>query len=469
MTGGSADFDYFVVIAGMRTGSNLLEEILNDHPALTCHGELFNPHFVGQPKSETAFGITRKERNADPLAMVSAVVADPDKLGGFRLFDGHDPRVLDHVLSDPRCARIVLNRNPADSYVSLTIARATQQWWLGDMQSQKTAEVAFDAEGFGEFLNDVAGFRRHVRQRMQAHGQTAFVVRYEDLSDRDIVDGMFRYLGVDPVKRNHKSKTKVQNPLPLLDKVSNPQDLRTALARYDPFELDRIPDFEPERGAGAPGVRVCDGQGLMFLPVESVATREVDEWLVTLNGGAPVSCALSQRELKTWMRDRPGHRAFAVVDHPLSRSFDVFRQTILGEGAEIDSRIVALLQRDFGLPENLQEIRDDMSLLKQGMLAYLQFLRGTLDGQTGVRVQPRWASQIALLAGYAKLRTPDVVFRKSDLSAQMRAFLPDCAPPDQPAPDGRLTQIYDPALEKAARAAYRRDYAFLGFDDWRPD
>lgn len=36
-------FDYFVIFAGMRTGSNYLERNLNAAPDLRCYGELYNP------------------------------------------------------------------------------------------------------------------------------------------------------------------------------------------------------------------------------------------------------------------------------------------------------------------------------------------------------------------------------------------------------------------------------------------
>lgn len=49
----------------------------------------------------------------------------PALLGGFRYFHDHDPRVLDMILDDPGCAKIILTRNPLDSYVSWKIAQAT--------------------------------------------------------------------------------------------------------------------------------------------------------------------------------------------------------------------------------------------------------------------------------------------------------------------------------------------------------
>ena len=61
-------FDYFVVFAEMRTGSNFLETNINRFDGLTCLGEAFNPHFIGYPQTEKLLGVTKKQRDADPLA-----------------------------------------------------------------------------------------------------------------------------------------------------------------------------------------------------------------------------------------------------------------------------------------------------------------------------------------------------------------------------------------------------------------
>ena len=119
-------FDSFVIFAEMRTGSNLLEAALNGIEGITCHGEAFNPHLIGFPDRETVLGVTLADRCADPMPLLARIKAAPG-LNGFRYFHDHDPRVLAPVLADPRCAKIILTRNPLHSYVSLKIARATGQ------------------------------------------------------------------------------------------------------------------------------------------------------------------------------------------------------------------------------------------------------------------------------------------------------------------------------------------------------
>ncbi|MEQ8365322.1 MAG: nodulation protein NodH, partial [Roseicyclus sp.] len=139
-------FEAFVLFAEMRTGSNYLEASLNELPDVDCLGEIYNPTFMGHHNTFEMFGYDMDRREADPLGLVDAMIAGTDGLPGFRLFHDHDDRVVDRVLSDPKFAKIILTRNPLDSYVSRKIATATGQWRLTDMKHQRSAQIRFDAE-----------------------------------------------------------------------------------------------------------------------------------------------------------------------------------------------------------------------------------------------------------------------------------------------------------------------------------
>ena len=81
-----ARFEYFVVFAEMRTGSNLLEASLNALDGVSCHGELFNHHFVGQPGKDRAFGVSLADRDAEPIGLLTAMRHADRDLPGFRFF-----------------------------------------------------------------------------------------------------------------------------------------------------------------------------------------------------------------------------------------------------------------------------------------------------------------------------------------------------------------------------------------------
>lgn len=468
----SPRFEMFAIIAGMRTGSNLLEELLSAHPQVTCHGELFNPHFVGIPGRDEALGVSRPDRDRDPSGMLAAVRADRSGISGFRIFDGHDDRALDAVLRDHGCAKIVLSRNPLDSYLSLKIARTTGQWWLGNLASARREKVRFDPGEFGEFLGQVGDFRRRIRRVLQETGQTAFVLDYDDLRAPKVISGLYTFLGCDPFPVPRRTRSKAQNPDPAIEKVTNPKALRTALSRIDPFDADLSPDFETALGAGVPRYRIAAGAPVMFMPVGHVACAEVDGWLAAISNGRSPETGHSQKELRAWMRDHPGHRRITVVEHPAHRIHSVFAGSILPPDRPGFAEIRDLLVRHHGLvlPDHPDDPAYDVAAHRAAFLGFLRYVRGNLGGQTGLRPSPEWATQSAILAGIGRFAAPDVVIRKENLGRDLERIAADLgltpAAPADPASVGArfsLGDILDDEVAQAVRAAYRRDFVQFGY------
>ncbi|HID67214.1 MAG TPA: hypothetical protein EYP31_02860 [Roseibacterium sp.] len=277
-------FDYFVVFAEMRTGSNFLESNLNAIEGLACHGEAFNGHFIGYPNRTEILGITQDARDDDPLCLITAIRDEPKALGGFRFFHNHDPRALDIVLDDPGCAKIILTRNPLDSYVSWKIAQTTGQWKLTDVKRRKDGKAAFDADEFRAHVEEQQAFQVRLLNRLQCSGQVAFYLAYEDLQSVAVMNGLADWLGVQGRLEALDARLKPQNPQPLTDKVANPEMMATALAGMDRFNLSRTPNFEPRRGAVVPSYVACVDTPLMFLPMQGGPQAEVLDWMALLDG-----------------------------------------------------------------------------------------------------------------------------------------------------------------------------------------
>ena len=214
-------FDYFVVFADMRTGSNFLESNLNAFESLQCHGEAFNPHFIGYPNKTELLGVTQPMREADPARLIHTIRDRSAGFGGFRFFHDHDPRALKICLDDPRCAKIVLTRNPAESYVSWKIAQATGQWKLTNVKRRKDSRIRFDAAEFDAHVARLQAFQMRILNRLQVTGQTAFYLAYEDLQDVEVMNGLARFLGSDERLEKLDGSLKKQNPSPLREKVMN--------------------------------------------------------------------------------------------------------------------------------------------------------------------------------------------------------------------------------------------------------
>lgn len=474
----SQRFDYFVVFAEMRTGSNFLESNLNAFPDLSCLGEAFNPHFIGYPNRETLLDLDQDARDADPARLIDAVKFE-EGIAGFRFFHDHDPRVLDIALDDPRCAKVVLTRNPVDSYVSKKIAQQTNQWKLTNVRKRKESLADFDADEFEAHMAALQDFQVYLLNRLQVTGQTAFHVAYEDLQSLEVMNGLAKYLGSAHALDSLDKTLKRQNPQPVSEKVADFEGMEQALARLDRFNLNRTPNFEPRRGPVVPAYMAAARSPLLWLPVRGGPEPEVDAWLAAIDGASPdeLHGKFTQKSLRQWMRAAPGHRSFAVLRHPLARAHAVFCRRILGTGKGSFGQIRRTLRRVHALelPEALPDPGYDASAHRAAFAAFLRFLKANLAGQTGVRVDAQWASQVSILQGMAEFALPDMIIREEEMAAYLPALAaqvgaPVEAEPRAAAPDTPFTlaDIHDAELESLARDAYGRDYLVFGFGDWQP-
>lgn len=455
------------MFAEMRTGSNFLEANLNALSGVTCHGEVFNPFFIGKKDQTDLFDITLTQREADPLPLLRRLRERTEGLSGFRYFHDHDPRVFDAVMDDPRCAKIILTRNPVESYVSWKIAQATGQWKLTNPKNIKTARARFDAAEFEDHLESLQAFQVRLMNRLQTAGQTAYYVDYEDIQNLDVINGLAAWLGVSARLEALDDKLKKQNPEDIAEKVMNYPAMEAALARLDRFNLSRTPNFEPRRPAGIPGYVAAQDVPLLFMPVKGGPVAQVAAWLSGFGG---LERDFTQKSLRQWKRSFPGHRSFAVVRHPLARAHAVFNDQVLGSTQQ-DFRNMLTRQHGVNLPKIGAHYADPQAY-RDGFLAFLRFAKKNLGGQTAVKVDPHWASQSGVLQGFAQAQAPDVVLREDRL-IQGLAWLCDevgathapLPPLDEPAPVA-LSGIWDEELEVACRDAYGRDYIAFGYDDY---
>ncbi len=470
-------FDSFVVFAEMRTGSNFLEANLNAFDGLSCLGEVFNPHFIGYPNSQDVLGITQAERDRDPAGLLKEIRSHEDGLAGFRFFHDHDPRILPAILEDERCAKIILTRNPVDSYVSWKIAQATGQWKLTNVKKRKDAKAQFDAAEFEAHLEALQAFQVTLMNALQTMGQTAFYVAYEDLQDVAVMNGLARWLGATSRLDSLNTALKRQNPEPISQKVENFAEMEQALARLDRFNLTRTPNFEPRRGPAVPGYVGGARTPLLYMPLKSGPEATVLNWMCALDGVPEEALVrdFNQQSLRQWKRERPAHRSFTVLRHPLARAHDAFCSKILSTGKGSYKGIRKTLRRAHNLPIPEGQPGSDYTLEahREAFTAFLHFLKANLAGQTAVRIDGHWASQTQALQGMAELTLPDMLVREDEMTSYLPALamqVGHAAPPDPVAVPTQapyaLAQIYDDQLESAAREAYQRDYLMFGFGDW---
>lgn len=473
----------------MRTGSNLFEQSINLFDSFACNGELFNPSFVGYPNQDNYCGMDVTDRDRDPIKLIRKMVAQAtDELPGFRLFSDHDQRVLDHVLEDETCAKIVLTRNPLDSYISHAIARKTDQWRLTDLHKRKTAQVDFDIVGFKSYVNTLSEFSKRIRTKLQATGQAAYHLSYIDLGKLDVFNGLAHFLESEEQLDDLKEKIKRQNPEGLSEKVKNYKEMMEQVRSINFLETG-LPEFhEPERHAAAKNFVVGDKVPLLFQPIGNFGRSVIEDWMkshLDANGGTLLS-GLKQKEVFNWMDENQSRVSFTLLAHPVERVYLAFNKHIFqtGESGFPWIRKVLIEQYNVKMPDAglcetlnkgaLDSIGYDAEDYRQALKKFAKFLNGNLKGQTRARIDHSWASQSAILGGYTKVIHPDYLMRHHTYE-RITSVIEDQLglehiPVAEILPDDaafQLSQIYDEELEQLVMKAYSRDYMNFGFKGWR--
>lgn len=464
-------FNYFVIFAEMRTGSNLLEASLNSFDGIQCHGEAFNPALIGYPKKDDLLGITAQERDQNPIRLIRTIKNKSNGIGGFRLFHNHDMRAADHCLTDPACAKIILSRNPVESYVSWKIARETDQWKLTNHSKRKSAQISFDAVEFEKMLAAQRNFRARIQQQLQISGQTGFYVSYTDLQNPEIINGIARFLGVDSQQEQIQTNIKKQNPGHLSEKVLNFDEMEQALARSDFFELSELPGYEPSRGANVPSCVTTDEPALLYMPLRGIDHAPIENMMAQNCPDLPLAQGYNQKTLREWKKDHPGHISFTVVSHPVERAHATFCRHILNIGPDTFTETRDLLRRQFDLPIPVGAPGTgwDIDQHRTAFIAFMDFVHNNLTGQTALHAENTWASQTSLLEGISSFAFPDHILRSNRLSEGMNVIFGTAentaihTEADQPF---SLADVYNGKVESAVKACYKKDYINFGFPRW---
>ena len=124
----------FVILAAPRTGSNLLCTLLQSHPDVLCHHELFNPNdiFYALPLRSSQFTLgSMSFRDQQPDAFLDRTWNRNLNYStvGFKMTHRQHLAAFKTVCSDQRIHKIVLKRDARlKTYVSRLIAEQSGVW-----------------------------------------------------------------------------------------------------------------------------------------------------------------------------------------------------------------------------------------------------------------------------------------------------------------------------------------------------
>jgi len=241
----------FVIFCDVRSGSYALVSRLDSAEDIICHGEVFHhEHLDLRAAFEQQLGvISVQERNADKLAYIKRLQAlSPYKHFGFKVLRDHfdqSPELADYV-SDPSIKRIILWRDPIESYGSLLRSLKTNIWMVKNPANFDAAalreKVMFSPESFSEFSKSYNQFIE-TSLALSKIGNS-FVLRYDQINHPPVIAALLRFIGSEVRAEETSSRTYKQFPGSVRDGFANWSELRTHLWR-DRFLAGPAPTVQP--------------------------------------------------------------------------------------------------------------------------------------------------------------------------------------------------------------------------------
>jgi LPS sulfotransferase NodH len=226
------DVNRFVILTRPRCGSTYLATLLNSHPQVLCHGELFYSlqvfYAVGYRDGSLHLA-TPAERDADPQGFLAKVWELPfgNAAVGFKLVAGQLPGAFGAVFADRRIRAIVLRRkNRLKKFVSALIAEREQMWTHykhrfrpEDLQPIRVEVSLPDLEAY---LDAERTFYDGIAAALARQPKPWVEVFYEDLfAGSETVERLLRFLGVEPQVRGLEPATHKRNSKRLTDLIVN--------------------------------------------------------------------------------------------------------------------------------------------------------------------------------------------------------------------------------------------------------
>ena len=225
----------FVIVGAARSGSTLLQSLLDSHPHVVCMNELasrnvrksqFRRYYAGQRGRLLEVG------KRDPARLAETVLLAPQPPGvhaiGFKLLYDQ-PADLEQrdemwrrVAGIPGLRVLRTVSNPARSALSFCIAIETGKWVNQQVQGDLRVDTAL-------LLKRLRKDDRH-SDRVEAlfgDGQILDVRAKEMLRDPDVAAAALAHIGVEP--RPLTATTKRQNPVDMAQVVTNYDEVLAAL------------------------------------------------------------------------------------------------------------------------------------------------------------------------------------------------------------------------------------------------
>jgi len=241
----------FLIACQPRTGSNWLCAMLQSHPQILCHHEVFHPdeiyYAVGHRDGRLAHLGSARDRDGDPAGFLERLWGEDfgRPVVGIKLLGDQAPEMLARLLCEPGVKKVLLRRQSRlRAYVSLLRARASGFW---ARTSYDGLAVHVEPRELFEFARRYDAY--YAGLRAATRSQPALEVVYEELQrDPLVLARLLDFLGVDAAGVQLGAHLPRQSSDSLQEAIRNFGELAQAL-RGSALEAELAEGASPEHSS----------------------------------------------------------------------------------------------------------------------------------------------------------------------------------------------------------------------------
>lgn len=256
----------FLILTLPRSGSYHLAALLDSAPDLTCHGEIYKAERVELPPVLRARlggpGEDPAARDAAGPAFLAALeaAAAPGRAVGFKAFPAQ-LRGLPHrraLLFGRGRRRVILRRDPVETFLSLLRARAHGRWTrMTGEAPPPPATLRWRRAAFEAHLRLHRAFDDLAARMERERPHLCHAVDYAALDDPQTRARLLRFLGSAAAPETLRSDRRRQHEGPPLAGVENAREMRADLAALGLAVPGERARQSAERASASPGGVSC--------------------------------------------------------------------------------------------------------------------------------------------------------------------------------------------------------------------
>jgi len=223
----------FVIISTPRTGSNLLRTLLDSHPEIVCHSELFSKdaiYYSYQYGHEWISGYTKAKRDSDPVQFLNFIYGTKLKETchaiGFKILNEQNDTVLNQLIKDKTIKKIILKReNALMSYLSFLELQKTGKALAKDnndiYKTGDSLKITVDFHEFDNYKKQIDLFYSKIISILNETSQGFFLIKYTDLLNRRKITEILSFINVESTNQQIFSNLQKQNQRDLCERIAN--------------------------------------------------------------------------------------------------------------------------------------------------------------------------------------------------------------------------------------------------------